>query len=194
MKKGKYYALRPWHFTGGASFSKADFQDFQYHAQRWNNCLWMYAFLIVPPVWIVLAFTVTVPRAGKMKKAANKLGILSERKDALARLETGRTAYTPTPAQLAEWSAVDAEAEQLKQEKQERKDSPLRKKKILKIWGIVLLFMAAAALIAGLATALGTEGGADQIGPLIAGPVMFAGIGTFLLIRASKIRIDTSEG
>ena len=193
MRNGKYYSLRPWHFINGASFSIEDFQEYQFRAQRWRRCMWIYAFMLCPPVWIILAFSIFVPRASRMKQAANRLGILKETKEALSRMEAGRTAYTPSQAQLDEWKAFDTKQRYLEAEKQAWKKSPARKKKLLKIWGIILLAMCAICLINGFTGNLQADEGESTLAPLIIGFLLFGGGGAWLLFSASKIKLEPTD-
>lgn len=190
MKNGKYYSLRPWHFTNGASFSREDFREFQYRAQRWQNSTWIYFLFMLPPVWIILVFSVLIPRALKMKQAANRLGILNETKEALDRMESGKTAYIPSQAQLDEWKELELnEAEQhTGAEKQAGKKPSGRKKKFLMGFGILLLFICAILLIGGAAGKLEVDGGGSVLPPLIAGTLVFGGGGAWMLVSSLNMK------
>ena len=185
MDKGIYYSLRPWHFKNGASFPINDFKLFQYYAQRWQNCKWMYALLIIPPVWIILAFAVFIPRANKMKQAANNLGILQEKENAIALAKAGQVSYQPSQAEIDNWNRAstmlvrpaDAEVVPLTPEG--------KKKHRTKVWGIVLLSLGVFNLILGIVIGI-AEKDVTVIYALGAFFLLFAIPGLILILVSNK--------
>lgn len=184
MKKGVYYSLRPWHFKGGASFSIRDFQQFQYDAQEWHNCKWMYAFLILPPIWIILAFSVFVPRAKKMKTAANQLGILKEKENAISLMKAGKVAYEPSQEEVDAWNRESDDFDS-STEKETMEQGSVGKKKRGRGWGIVFLSIAAVQLITGIVLGLSLHD-KTVFFPLVGNAAFWGCIGFILIAKAKQ--------
>lgn len=179
----KYLTLRSWHFERGTSFSFENFADYQRKAQKWADSAWIYFTIISIIPYIVLAFSIAVPRARKAQVAAARLGVTrQEINAALERLKNGTVAYEPSLEDRARWEDFFAK-EALSREKEKAQKKP----KVIKTWGIVLCAMGGVVgiqIIADLVSGSNAEG---DLGSMLAGTVLFIGVGAYLINRSRKI-------
>lgn len=185
----KYLTLRPWHFERGASFSVESFLDYQRKAQKWADSLWIYFTMILVFPYIILAFSISVPRARKAQAAAARLGVThKEINSALNHLKNSTVAYEPSQEERDRWESIYTNEVRHQEEEKARK-----KPGIMKTWGIVLCVIGGIAGIEGITNLASGSNAEGNLGSMLAGMALFIGVGVYLIFRSKKIVPNKDE-
>lgn len=178
----KYLQLCPWHFQNGASFNYGDFRGFQREAQRWADSLWLFVWYITILIGMILVSSICLPRRKRAVRAMAQLGITdADVKAALQNLKKGTTAYTPSKQEREAWLSFVKESDAAADAKK-AENAP----KVMRVWGIVLCAMGGVAgieAVTKLAAGASLEG---DLGSMLGGTALFAGVGVFLILRANR--------
>jgi len=142
---------------------------------------------IIP--YIILAFSISVPRARKAQVAAARLGVTGQDiHAALKRLENGTVAYEPSQEERDRWETL-CEKAAIEQSREKARKKP----KVMKTWGIALCAMGGVAGIGGIAELASGSSAQDGIGSTLPGMALFIGVGVFLILGAKKASTNIKE-